>query len=202
MPAKPPAVVAELGRPETPSETADRKAEASRRRRVNQTAFNLVVATVASLLIVLFLVVVVVRPTPAPTDPVDYVAIAAEADGDLLAPLLPEGWAANNARLAPEGDVSTWTVGFVTPKQQFIALSQGIAANATWLSASVDAATETGRTSIGGLDWTVYDRRGERDTGNYAYSMSTQLGADLVVLNGTASDAEFQTLAAAIAKEN
>ena len=59
MAGKQPAIVAELGRPETPEETAARKAENSRKRRANQTAFNLIVATIASLGIVLFLVVVV-----------------------------------------------------------------------------------------------------------------------------------------------
>ena len=66
MAGKQPAIVAELGRPETPEETAARKAENSRKRRANQTAFNLIVATIASLGIVLFLVVVVVRPNPEP----------------------------------------------------------------------------------------------------------------------------------------
>ena len=67
MARKEPAIVAELGRPETAEETAQRKAENSRKHRANQTALNLVGATVASLAIVAFLVIVVVRPAPAPT---------------------------------------------------------------------------------------------------------------------------------------
>ena len=55
-------IVAELGRAETPQETADRKAISSAKRRSNQTVINLVIAVVASLGIVVFLLVVVVRP--------------------------------------------------------------------------------------------------------------------------------------------
>ena len=43
---KEPAIVAELGRPETPDETAERKAETSRKHRAGQTTFNLVVALI------------------------------------------------------------------------------------------------------------------------------------------------------------
>ena len=57
-----PRVVAELGRPETPDETAARKAASSRAHRENQTAFNLVIAIVVSVGIVVLLVLVVVRP--------------------------------------------------------------------------------------------------------------------------------------------
>src|SRR5690606_28187846 len=55
-------IVAELGRAETPQETAERKAAASATRRTNQTALNLFIAVLASLAIVAFLVMVVVRP--------------------------------------------------------------------------------------------------------------------------------------------
>src|SRR5207342_1416059 len=55
-------IVAELGRAETPAETAERKAKASAKRRSNQTAINLVIALVASLGLVLLVVLVVVRP--------------------------------------------------------------------------------------------------------------------------------------------
>ena len=74
-----PRIVAELGRPETPQETADRRAAAAAKRRSNQTVFNLVIATVASLGVVLLLVLVVVRPDPGPAEPIDVAAIAADA---------------------------------------------------------------------------------------------------------------------------
>lgn len=202
---KQPPIVAELGRPETPEETAARKAEASRRHRSNQTLLNLVVALVASLAIVLFLVVVVVRPDPGPPEAVDYAAVAAEAQGGadqpLIVPVLPGDWSANDARFDTVSGVLTWYVGFITPDRQFIGLNQGVDANPTWQAAVLDDAVETGSTTIDGITWTVYDRRSDDDPGNFAYSMSTTVESGTIVLHGTASDAEFEALATAVAAE-
>src|SRR5690606_1488524 len=59
-------IVAELGRAETPAETAARAAASRAQRRRNQTPLNLVLALAASFAVVLFLVLVVVRPDPPP----------------------------------------------------------------------------------------------------------------------------------------
>ena len=200
---KPPPIVAELGRPETPEETAARKAENSRKHRANQTLLNLVLATAASLGIVAFLFAVVVRPDTAPPEPVDYAAVAESADADvpLVAPVVPVDWFANAARYRTEFGVQTWYVGFVTADDGFIALNQGIDANVTWVTAEVDGRAPTGETSIGGLDWQVYDHRDADSPGNYAYALVTELDGSTMVLHGTASDAEFESLAASIATE-
>ena len=202
---KEPAVVAELGRPETPEETAARKAENSRRHRSNQTLLNLVVALIASLGIVLFLVVVVVRPDSATRPAIDYVAVAADAQGatsePLIVPALPDGWTANDARLETKSGVLDWYVGFLTPSVQFIALEQGVDGNPTWLATILESAQPTGTTSIDGLDWSIYDRRDVKDPGNFAYSMSTTSAGSTIVLHGTAPTAEFELLAASIAAE-
>lgn len=205
MAAKQPPVVAELGRPETPQEAADRRAAASAKRRANQTLFNLVVATIASLGIVLFLVIVVVRPDPGPRPEVDVAATAAQAqagaDAPLLVPALPEGWSANAARFGTTEQVPTWYVGYLTPGGQFIALNQGIGANATWLAAVADDLEVTGTTTIDGVEWTLYDNRADSDPGNHAFAMSTVVGDSTVVLHGTASDPEFDTIATSLSTE-
>jgi hypothetical protein len=199
--ARQPAIVAELGRPETPEESAARRAENSRRHRANQTLLNLIVALVASLGIVLFLVVVVVRPNPGATVPIDYRAIAAAAQTNsaepLIAPPLPAGWSANDARFQQRSQVPTWYVGFITPGVQFIALNQGIGANPTWQAAVLNSVTATGSATIAGVVWTVYDHRKGNNPGNYAYALSATLGGSTVVLHGTASSAEFELLATA-----
>lgn len=202
---KPPAVVAELGRPETPEETAARKAENSRKHRANQTLLNLLVALIASLAIVLFLVLVVVRPQAGPTTAIDYRSVAEDAQGTtsepLIAPAMPAGWTANNAEFGTKSEVLDWYIGFVTPTTQFIALDQGIDANPTWTAGILKNAKSTGAVTIDGLDWTIYDQRADQSPGNFAYSMSTTLGTSTVLLHGTASTSEFQLLAAAIAAE-
>lgn len=195
-------IVAELGRPETPQETADRKAAASAKRRANQTLFNLVVATVASLGIVLFLVIVVVRPTPAPAPAIDVPTVAAEAqpgaDAPLVVPRVPSTWSANAARFGQTAQVPTWYVGYITPSNQFIALNQGIGANPTWLAEVTANLDVTGSAVLDGVSWQLYDNRDASDPGNHAFAMSATVGDSTIVLHGSGSDAEFQTLAATV----
>lgn len=200
---KTPRVVAELGRPETPQEIADRRAAASAKRRRHQTAINLVFSLVASLAIVLVAVLVVVRPDDrGAVDAIDYQQVAAQsqpqASAPLAAPDLPEGWVANAAELREVEDVQTWYVGFVTPGQQFIALEQGIAADADWLEATTDGRTATGAELVGDTEWDSYDYRGDEEAGNYAFSLSADDIGSTYVLHGTAELSEFVELAAAI----
>ena len=202
-PLRPPRVVAELGRPETPEETAARKAESSRRHRSNQTLRNLVLALLASLAIVLFLVLVVVRPDGATRQPVDYRSIAAQTQPTvttrLAAPALPKGWTANDATIQTGSDgIVFWSIGFITPDAQYIGLVQGIAANPSWTADQLQRARSTGATSIAGTDWTVYDRRSVDNPGNFAYSLATTVGDSTLALHGSASTKEFGVLAAAV----
>ncbi len=203
---RPPRIVAELGRPETAAETAARKAENSRRHRANQSLRNLVLALLASLAVVLVLVLVVVRPDGAPRAAVDYRSDAAasqpQAGQTLAGPSLPAGWRANHDGLTTGSDsVVAWRVGFITPSEQYIGLVQGITANPTWVANSLENKKSTGTTSIAGRDWTVYDHRSDQVPGNFAYSIGTVIGTSSIVLHGTASVAEFETLAVAVASQ-
>jgi hypothetical protein len=200
-------IVAELGRAETPDEAADRKAEASARRRSNQTTLNLVLALLASLAVVALIFLVVVRPQAVERDPIDYLATAADAqesvDVPLAAPTLPDGWSANRAELVAAGadGVQSWQIGFLTPAGQYIGLVQGVDANATWVTQQTARAEATGTVLIGDTDWTVYDRRDADDPGNLAYVLVATFDRSTVVLGGTAPDAEFATLAESVATE-
>ncbi len=202
QPPRSPRVVAELGRPETPGETAARKAESSRRHRSNQTLLNLVFALLASLGVVLFIVLVVVRPSPPDKPPIDFRSDAAKSESTvghpLAAPDLSAKWTANSDGVSTGSDnIVSWNIGLISPSKQFIALVQGIDANPTWVSNELNKNRSTGTRSLGGLTWDIYDRRDQSDVGNYAYSMTTVLGVNTIVLHGTATDAEFATLAVA-----
>lgn len=200
-----PAIVAELGRQETPDETANRKAANTRKHRANQTVQNLVLSLLASLAIVLLLVLVVVRPDAPTPQAVDYQLIAEQAQADaavtLAAPAMPSGWAANNARLETIAGVQTWYIGFITPETQFIALSQGIAANPTWQANLLRNAVATGEQTIDGISWTVFDNRTGDDPGNLAYAMMTTAGTTTYLIYGTATADEFLILASSLATE-
>jgi hypothetical protein len=200
-------IVAELGRPETPEEIAERKAAASAKRRSNQTAINLVLALLASLGVVALVILVVVRPTAIDREPVDYSAVAADAqqavDVSLIVPALPDGWTANRAELVTgTGDgIDSWQIGLLTPGEQYIGFVQGIRVDERWVSEQTANGEPTDSVTIGGHVWQVYDRRDVQDPGNLAYAMTTVSGDSTVVLGGTASDAEFETLAAAVGDE-
>ncbi len=200
-------IVAELGRPETPDEVADRKAAASAKRRANQTPLNLVFALLASLGVVALVVLVVVRPSSIPRDPIDYAAVAADAQGSVDVPLvvpdLPAGWTANRAELETgTGDgIDSWQIGLLTPGEQYIGLVQGVRVDQRWVSEQTGDAEATDRLTIGDRVWQIYDRRDVEDPGNLAYAMTTTDGDATIVLGGTATDAEFEVLAQAVDAE-
>lgn len=197
-------IVAELGRAETPDEIADRTAAASAKRRANQTSLNLVFALLASLGVVALVVLVVVRPTSIPRDPIDFAAVAANAQGSVDVPLvvpdLPERWTANRAEFVTgQGDgIDSWQIGLLTPGEQYIGLVQGIRVDQRWVSEQTAGAEATGRVTVGDRIWQVYDRRDADDPGNLAYAITTVEGDSTIVLGGTATDAEFATLAEAV----
>ncbi|MFT4029733.1 MAG: DUF4245 domain-containing protein [Protaetiibacter sp.] len=199
-------IVAELGRAETPQETADRKAAASAARRSNQTVLNLAIATVASAIAAIAIVATVgLVDTGSRIDPVDYVASTAQAqsafDGALVTPVLPDGWWANAAAVDRTADVAAWRIGLLTPDDQYLALVQTTEANPSWLDGQLRGAPAGGTLTIGGVDWTVYDRREASDPGNVAYALVTETATSTIVLAGTASDERFAVLAEAVAKE-
>jgi Protein of unknown function (DUF4245) len=199
-------VVAELGRPETPEETAARKAENSRAHRANQTTRNLILALLASLAIVLFTVLVVVRPETNLVKPVNYRTVATQAQKTvtetLAAPNLSADWQSNDAELKTgSGKTVTWYVGLITPSGQFVAVEQGIHTSDTWFGSLIGTTPATGHITIAGIRWTIYDQRTASGTGNFPYSLTGTVGASHFVLHGSATDSEFQVLARAIAAQ-
>ena len=189
---------------ETPEQKADRVAEARRKRRANQTTRNLIGSLVASLAIVLFLVLVVVRPDPAPLA-INYLAAAAEAEASLgtpvVAPIVPPSWSANRAELAGSGGIDEWAIGFITADSTFLGLLQGFTDEQSWLQDALRDPGEGERVSIAGVDWQRYDRRGVDGVGLREIALVTTTAESTVVLYGTASDADLELLAAAVAAE-
>ena len=200
---KEPRVVAELGRPETPEETAARKAENTRLHYSNQTTRNLVLSLIATLIVLFVFASVVVRHQPGNPKPTNWHSVAADAQPDaattLADPDLPAAWTANNVSLSTGSDqISTWYIGFISPKEQFVGFKQGIDANATWVAQQLDEQTPTGVKDVDGVSWDVYDHRKDDDVGNLAYAMVATVGVNSLVLYGTASTSEIETVATAV----
>ena len=203
---RPPRVVAELGRPETPEETAARKAENSRKYRGAKTVNNLVY----SLLVTVGLVVVIVLAVPRSDTPmlesVDYSAVAASAQGSYEQPLadpdLPGSWSSNRADVTKIDGVQSWNIGLITPSDQFIGITQGINANETWVGQQLKSSLASSTLTIDGVEWTVYDNREDTERyGNVHYALTTVAGDSTFLIFGTAKDAEFTTVAKSISDD-
>ena len=207
--AEHPRIVAELGRPATPQDIADRRAASRKFRMGNQTTTNLLIAIGATLLVMAFLIVVVVRPDQGSSRPaVDWqaeaAAIQSSAPGPILSPELPEGWTANRAAYGEVEDATSWVIGFLTPNGAYIALEQGFDVSGQWLRTAAgvtddDLVLEAPTALVGGRDWWMLDRRADEDApGNHPFVLATTAGPATVVLHGTAADEEFAVLADAI----
>lgn len=200
-----PPIVAELGRPELPEEKAARLAENSRLYRARKTINNLVLSLLATLVAVLVIVLLVPRSeTPLYSD-VDYHTVAEEAERSLDIPLadpdLPTGWRANAAEWSPGGSakVASWYVGFLTPSNQFIGLTQAIDANPTWLAEALQKQAAVDTATIEGVTWDVYrNTLPEEERGNFEYALVTASGSNTYLLVGTAAEADFRLLAEAL----
>ena len=140
MAVKPPRVVAELGRPETPEETAARKAENSRLYRARKTPNNLVLSLIVCVAVAFVIFLAVPRGDMNFDNTVDWKSLTATAQTGvpetLGSPDLPEGWRANTAayRNGAADGVDVWFIGFLTPSDEFIGMSQAFDANDTWVA--------------------------------------------------------------------
>ncbi|MDA3147700.1 DUF4245 domain-containing protein [Leucobacter sp. UCMA 4100] len=212
MASKKPKIVAELGRPETPNETAARKAENSRLHRQRQTVNNLVYSLLASLGVVLILVLIVPRWGGDFEDrSVDVISLAHDASPtagiELVAPAMPSDWLAKQAtiRSSKADKVTQWYVGYTTPKptEQFAAVVQAFTpeagpANETWVAQLLESKSATGTEDFAGHTWTVYEH-GDDDAEetNVLFAMSTNLDNSTLVVYGTDEPIVIRELAQA-----
>ncbi|GAA3873250.1 hypothetical protein GCM10022381_15290 [Leifsonia kafniensis] len=205
---RPPRVVAELGRPETPQETADRKAANSRKYRSSKTVNNLIYSLLATLAVVVLMVLIVPRSDTPLDRTVDLNQVATQAqvgvDQKLVNPELPQGWRANAATWSSGGSdkIPSWYIGLLTPSNQFIGVTQAMDANPTWLAAQLKNQAASDTVTIDGVTWDVYRNTAPaKDRGNFDYALATESGTSTYVLIGTASDAEFSDLATLLAPQ-
>lgn len=194
-------VVAELGRPETPEETAARKAESSRRYRSSKTFRNLLAALLVTVAVVLVVIAAVPRGTPAPRPEPDVPALAADLSDDLgrpaLSPQLPDGWRVNQAVTEGQGGIEAWTMVYVRSGESgFVRVAQGLDTGEEWVAQVLGGAPRTDSIEIDGIAWDVYEPSDPERAGNITYALSTPAGPDQVLIYGDASP-ETAAIAAA-----
>jgi len=200
---KPPAVVAELGRPETASETAARKAEQSRLYKQRKTVNNLVFSLLVTVALVLVMVLIVPRGVDQWSQHEVNVSESAQqnavsAGQPLVAPVVPEAWKAKQAALRGEknSDIVQWridytTVDEATGHEAYAAVVQAFSTgeqpvNDTWIAGQLEQQTATGVETIGGLTWTVYDHSERNaDESNMLFGLQTAVGDSTLLVYGT-----------------
>lgn len=188
---KPAPVVAELGRPETPEETAARKAEFSKAYRSSQTVRGLVAALIATLAIVAVIVFAVPRGEPATAAKIDMVGIAADVestvDSPVIVPDLGDFWRVNAAGLT-SGATAVWDVTLAPSAEDergFIKIAQAFDSDSSWAPQRLNGTAPTDTTSIGGLEWDVYELGDAGAKQNVTYAIGTQAGDDYLLLYGS-----------------
>ncbi|WP_136585243.1 DUF4245 family protein [Microbacterium hydrothermale] len=194
-------VVAHLGRPETPQETADRKAESSRRYRSSKTFRNLIAALLVTVALVFVVIAAVPRGEPAPRPAPDVPALAADIEADLgrpvLSPALGDDWRVNQATTEGVGGTEAWTMVYVRSGESgFLRIAQGFDADEAWVGQVLDGTRSTETVDIDGITWNVYRPANPSGTGNIDYALATPAGPDYVLVYGDASP-ETAALAAA-----
>lgn len=190
--SKQPPIVAELGRPETPEETAARKAEFSKTYRSSQTFRNLIAALIITVAVVAIVIFGVPRGQPASESETDLVGIAADVESTMerpvLVPALSDFWRVNAAQLEG-GATIVWNITLAPASEDergFIRVAQGFDADAKWAPQMLNGTAATDTTRIGGLEWDVYPVSNKADD-NVSYAIGTQAGDDYVLLYGSRS---------------
>jgi hypothetical protein len=201
---KPPREVAELGRPETPEETAARKAEDSRNYRARKTVNNLIYSLLATLGLVAIIFFAVPRPDIPKDWEIDYAAVGISAqssvEGPLITPDMPAAWRANVAKLDRVDNLPAWKVNFLTPTDEYITYQQIFGQDNAGLRRILEDREPTGELTLGGGQvWTVFATSSAADTqAPQDYALATFAFGDAFILTGSGTVEEFAELAGAL----
>jgi hypothetical protein len=201
---KPPREVAELGRPETPEETAVRKAQNSRLYRERKTVNNLIYSLLATLGVVAVIFFAVPRPDIPKNWEVDYAAVGIAAqssvEGPLITPDMPAAWRANVAKLDRVDNLPAWKVNFLTPTDEYITYQQIFGEDEAGLRRILENRVPTGELTLGaGQVWTVFASASASDSvAPQDYALATFAFGDAVILTGSGTVDEFAELAGAL----
>ena len=180
--------------------------DSAAKHRAKQTVRNLIFSLLVSVGLMAAMVLGLPRDDSNRLNPVDYLQVAQEAETSvgkqILAPAIPEDWWSNGARLENELDVQSWYLGFVTPDNQFIGMSQAFESNPSWLALTLQGNWQDGEVSVEGKTWQIWPTlTPQNPPGTKEYAMVHEYGDSAVVLFGTAKKDDFLKLAGEISKQ-
>ncbi len=172
-------------------------------RRAKQTVRNLIYSMLVTLSLTVVIVLLVPRDDTNRIQPVDYVGITqtvqASVDQTLIAPKLQTEWWVNAARVEKDLGVETWYVGYITPDDQYIGLTQAFESNPSWLANKLQGNWLDVTVEIEGRTWEIWPTLlPSVPKGTKEYAMVHSFGEQAVVIYGTASEADFLKLATQI----
>jgi len=176
--------------------------DAAAKRRAKQTLNNLLLSLAATVGVMVLLVLAVPRDDSNRVEPVDYVAIgeqaASETSEKLLIPTIPVDWYSNSARYrsSAQDGVANWYVGFVGPNSEFVAITQGLGVNQTWMQLMIESNKPTGDVVIEGKTWKVYESvRENNPPKSKDYLMVLEYENNAVFVYGVAPTANLEDFA-------
>ncbi len=172
-------------------------------RRAKQTVRNLIYSMLVTLALTMVIVLIVPRDDTNRIQPVDYVGISqtvqASVAETLIAPKLLTDWWVNAARVEKDLGVETWYVGFITPDDQYIGLTQAFESNPSWLANKLQGNWLDVTVEIEGRTWEVWPTLlPSVPKGTKEYAMVHTFDNQAVVIYGTASEEDFNKLATQI----
>lgn len=151
-------------------------------------------------------------PAPQYDAPAALAADAAALKIPIRVPALPDGWHANSGSRGgieggridpvthqPARAVSS-TVGYLTPAGMYVALIQSNADEEKLVASIRSGMYPTGARDIDGVHWVLYEGAGDDQQGTEPIWTAHLSGPAQVAITGSASAADFQTLAQATAK--
>lgn len=175
-------------------------------RRAKQTVRNLIYSMLVTLSLTVVIVLLVPRDDTNRIQPVDYVGITqtvqASVTETLIAPNLPTDWWVNAARVEKDLGIETWYVGYITPDDQYIGLTQAFESNPSWLANKLQGNWLDVVVEIEGRSWEIWPTLlPSIPKGTKEYAMVHNFGEQSVVLYGTATEDDFLKLATQISSD-
>ncbi len=83
----------------------------------------------------------------------------------------------------------------------FLRIAQGFDADPAWTARELGGASVDDTVTIDGVEWDRYDIADPARAGNISAALSTQAGADIVLVYGSTDEATLELAAAAVADQ-